>query len=165
MGGSSSSRNSTSTKNTSSQNAISGDNLGVALSGIEGSTINATVTDHGSVGKSFDFAGDALDESYEFAKGAMSESLNLVDQNTENSMKFASGALDKFSSSNSENLQMIAGLAGNQAAQNTKNLDKLTELSKFKQDNGQSALNKQQLILMAIIVLVLGFVLFKAVNK
>ncbi|PTC01844.1 chemotaxis protein, partial [Vibrio mediterranei] len=82
MGGSSSSRNSTSTKNTSSQNAISGDNLGVALSGIEGSTINATVTDHGSVGKSFDFAGDALDESYEFAKGAMSESLNLVDQNT-----------------------------------------------------------------------------------
>ncbi|WP_258182483.1 chemotaxis protein, partial [Vibrio mediterranei] len=112
-----------------------------------------------------DFAGDALDESYEFAKGAMSESLNLVDQNTENSMKFASGALDKFSSSNSENLQMIAGLAGNQAAQNTKNLDKLTELAKFKQDNGQSALNKQQLILMAIIVLVLGFVLFKAVNQ
>ncbi|HGY9612305.1 TPA: chemotaxis protein, partial [Vibrio harveyi] len=66
---------------------------------------------------------------------------------------------------NSENLQMIAGLAGNQAAQNTQNLDKLTELAKFKQDNGQSALNKQQLILMAIIVLVLGFVLFKAVQK
>ncbi len=44
MGGKSSSSNKTSTKNTSSQNAISGDNLGVALSGIEGSTINATVT-------------------------------------------------------------------------------------------------------------------------
>ncbi len=63
MGGKSSSSNKTSTKNTSSQNAISGDNLGVALSGIEGSTINATVTDHGSVEKSFNFAGDALDES------------------------------------------------------------------------------------------------------
>ncbi len=50
MGGKSSSSNKTSTKNTSSQNAISGDNLGVALSGIEGSTINATVTDHGSIG-------------------------------------------------------------------------------------------------------------------
>ncbi|APP05809.1 chemotaxis protein [Vibrio harveyi] len=143
MGGKSSSSNKTSTKNTSSQNAISGDNLGVALSGIEGSTINATVTDHGSVAKSFEFAGDALDES----------------------LSLANGALKEFSSSNSENLQMIAGLAGNQAAQNTQNLDKLTELAKFKQDNGQSALNKQQLILMAIIVLVLGFVLFKAVQK
>ncbi|GEA23824.1 hypothetical protein VH1807_contig00043-0008 [Vibrio harveyi] len=143
MGGKSSSSNKTSTKNTSSQNAISGDNLGVALSGIEGSTINATVTDHGSVAKSFEFAGDAIDES----------------------LSLANGALKEFSSSNSENLQMIAGLAGNQAAQNTQNLDKLTELAKFKQDNGQSALNKQQLILMAIIVLVLGFVLFKAVQK
>ncbi|HHP0488392.1 TPA: chemotaxis protein [Vibrio harveyi] len=143
MGGKSSSSNKTSTKNTSSQNAISGDNLGVALSGIEGSTINATVTDHGSVAKSFEFAGDALDES----------------------LKLANGALKEYSSSNSENLQMIAGLAGNQAAQNTQNLGKLTELAKFKQDNGQSALNKQQLILMAIIVLVLGFVLFKAVQK
>ncbi|WP_172561246.1 chemotaxis protein [Vibrio parahaemolyticus] len=143
MGGKSSSSNKTSTKNTSSQNAISGDNLGVALSGIEGSTINATVTDHGSVKKSFNFAGDALDES----------------------LSLANGALKEYSSSNSENLQMIAGLAGNQAAQNTQNLDKLTELAKFKQDNGQSALNKQQLILMAIIVLVLGFVLFKAVQK
>ncbi|EMA2438106.1 chemotaxis protein [Vibrio parahaemolyticus] len=143
MGGKSSSSNKTSTKNTSSQNAISGDNLGVALSGIEGSTINATVTDHGSVEKSFNFAGDALDES----------------------LSLANGALKEYSSSNSENLQMIAGLAGNQAAQNTQNLDKLTELAKFKQDNEQSALNKQQLILMAIIVLVLGFVLFKAVQK
>ncbi|WP_447470356.1 chemotaxis protein, partial [Vibrio harveyi] len=97
----------------------------------------------GSVEKSFNFAGDALDES----------------------LSLANGALKEFSSSNSENLQMIAGLAGNQAAQNTQNLDKLTELAKFKQDNGQSALNKQQLILMAIIVLVLGFVLFKAVQK
>ncbi|WP_050925317.1 hypothetical protein, partial [Vibrio harveyi] len=117
MGGKSSSSNKTSTKNTSSQNAISGDNLGVALSGIEGSTINATVTDHGSIEKSFNFAGDALDES----------------------LKLANGALKEYSSSNSENLQMIAGLAGNQAAQNTQNLDKLTELAKFKQDNGQSA--------------------------
>ncbi len=100
MGGKSSSSNKTSTKNTSSQNAISGDNLGVALSGIEGSTINATVTDHGSIEKSFNFAGDALDES----------------------LKLANGALKEYSSSNSENLQMIAGLAGNQAAQNTQKL-------------------------------------------
>ncbi|CAH6875161.1 Methyl-accepting chemotaxis protein [Vibrio chagasii] len=143
MGGKSSSSNSTSTKNTSSQNAIDGDNLGVALSGIEGSTINATSTDHGSVAKSFDFAGDVLDES----------------------LGLASGALKEYSATNSENLQMIAGLAGNQAAQNTENLDKLTELAKFKQDNGQSALNKQQLILMAVIVIVFGFVLFKAMKK
>ncbi|MCG9660986.1 MULTISPECIES: hypothetical protein [Vibrio] len=60
---------------------------------------------------------------------------------------------------------MIASLAGNQATQNTKNLDKLTELAKFKQDNRQSVLNKQQLILIAIIALVLGFALCKAVTK
>lgn len=182
-GGSSSSNTTTNTKNVSGQNAIDGDNLGVAVSGVSDSTLNITATDHGAVDKafgfgeqtlefasdtvdeSFAFAGDALDESYEFASGAMSESLGLVERNTDNSLKFAAGALNEFSSTNSENLQMMAGLAGNQAAQNTENLGKLTELAKFKQDNGQSALNKQQLVLMAVIVLVLGFVLVKAVGK
>ncbi|KKZ05237.1 chemotaxis protein, partial [Vibrio parahaemolyticus] len=43
------SSNTSNTTNVSGQNAISGDNLGVAISGVNNSTINTTMTDHGAV--------------------------------------------------------------------------------------------------------------------
>ncbi|ELS8947699.1 chemotaxis protein [Vibrio furnissii] len=62
MGGKSSSSNKTTTTNVSGQNAISGDNLGTAISGVNNSTINVTATDYGAVEGALAFAGDALDD-------------------------------------------------------------------------------------------------------
>jgi hypothetical protein len=55
-------------------------------------------------------------------------------------------------------------LAGNQAEQNTKNISAMMELAKFNKDGGQSQLNKQQLILVGIIIVVMGVVAAKAVK-
>ncbi|MBV7298933.1 MULTISPECIES: chemotaxis protein [Vibrionaceae] len=143
MGGQSSSKNVTSTSNVSGQNAISGNNLGTAISGINESTINVTATDHG-----------AIEKSLLFAENAMNGSLS-----------FAGDALDDMSSANSENLQMLAGLAGNQAEQNKQSLDSVMELAKFKQDNGQSKTRQEQLIMLVVIALILGAVAMMALKK
>lgn len=61
------SSNTSNTTNVSGQNAISGDNLGVAISGVNNSTINTTMTDHGAVNaamelgeQAFEFGGEML---------------------------------------------------------------------------------------------------------
>ena len=143
MGGKSSSKNSTTTTNVSGQNAISGDNLGTAISGVNNSTINVTATDYGAVEESFALGQQAIEKTTDFA----------------------SHALEEFSSSNSENLQMLAGLAGNQAAQNTQNLEALKELSKFKQDGGTNETNRMNMYVMLAIATILGFVTYKAVSR
>ncbi|CAK4070789.1 chemotaxis protein [Vibrio sp. MarTm2] len=143
MGGKSSSKNITSTSNVSGQNAISGNNLGTAISGVSDSTITVTATDHG-----------AIEKSLLFAESAMNGSLS-----------FAGDALDDMSAANSENLQMLAGLAGNQAEQNKQSLDSIMELAKFKQDNGQSETRKEQIIMLVVIALILGAVAMMALKK
>ena len=153
MGGSSSSKSSSNTTNVSGQNAISGDNLGTAISGVNNSTISVTATDYGAIDKSYEFAGQALDETMGFAGQALGES-----------MGFAENALDEFSSANSENLQMLAGLSGSQAEQNTENISAMMELAKFNKDGGQSKLSQQQLVLTAIVIVVIGLIAYKAVK-
>ncbi|EGA69577.1 methyl-accepting chemotaxis protein [Vibrio sinaloensis DSM 21326] len=143
MGGKSSSKNSTTTTNVSGQNAISGDNLGTAISGVNNSTINVTATDYGAVEESFALGQQAIEQTTDFANQA----------------------LEEFSSSNSENLQMLAGLAGNQAAQNTKNLETLQALAKFKQDGGANESNRMNMYVMLAIAVILGFVTYKAVSR
>lgn len=171
MGGRSSSSSSSNTTNVTGQNAIDGDNLGTAISGVNNSTVNVTATDHGSVGKAFEFGqssldmvGNAFDESLGFADGVFDDALGAVADNSERTLIFAENALDEYSATNSENLQMVAGLAGNQAAQNSKNLNAMMELAKFNKDGGQSQTSKQQLILVGIIIVVMGVVAAKAVK-
>ncbi|EKO3416126.1 chemotaxis protein [Vibrio fluvialis] len=143
MGGKSSSSNQTTTTNVSGQNAISGDNLGTAISGVNQSTINVTATDYGAIENAFAFAGDTM----------------------EGALAFAGDALDDISAANSENLQTLAGLAGNQAEQNRQNLDAVMELAKFKQDNGASENRQQQIVMFVIIALILGAVAVMALKK
>lgn len=200
MGGKSSSSSSSNTTNVTGQNAIDGDNLGTAISGVNNSTVNVTATDHGAVAKAFElgeksfefgessldmvenavgetlgfadstvkeslgFAENALDESLGFADGVFDDALGAVSDSNERTLMFAENALDEYSATNSENLQMVAGLAGNQAEQNTKNISAMMELAKFNKDGGQSQLNKQQLILVGIIIVVMGVVAAKAVK-
>lgn len=63
--------------------------------------------------------------------------------------------------SHSENLQYVAGLAGNQAKQNTDNLETLKELAEMKIDGGQVATSKQMTIVVSVIafLLVVAFVM------
>ncbi len=133
------SSNTSNTTNVSGQNAIDGDNLGVAISGVNNSTIHTTMTDHGALNAAVGLAETAVDE--------------VVD--------FAGESLHTFASTNSENLSMLAGLAGNQAAQNSKNLNAMMDLAKFKQDGGQVETSKMTVVLAIVLILVLGYVLVK----
>ncbi|ENG7032024.1 chemotaxis protein, partial [Vibrio parahaemolyticus] len=53
------------------------------------------------------------------------------------------------------------GLAGSQAAQNSKNLEAMMDLAKFKQDGGQVETSKMMVVLAIVLVLVLGYVMVK----
>lgn len=130
-GGGKTSSNSTSTS-TSGQNAIQGDNLGNAISGVNDSTINVTSTDHG-----------AIEKAAQLGELAMTTLGSSTDKAIDSVSEFAGSALNTYSASNSENLQMLAGLAGNQATQNEKNLEALAALSQTKADGGQVATSEQ----------------------
>ncbi|OOF11770.1 hypothetical protein [Salinivibrio sp. PR919] len=146
MGGS---KSSSSTKNVntnvSGQNAIQGDNLGVAISGVNNSTINATVTDHGTVDRSFEFAEESLDAVRDVSSDAMQTQ----------------------AIQSSEAMQMLSGLAGNQAAQNAKNIDALKELAEKKRDQesgGNESEQKTYLWIVALSVVGMSAVTFFAVR-
>ncbi|NOH31383.1 hypothetical protein F0244_25005, partial [Vibrio mediterranei] len=62
-GGSSKSSNQTHNTNVSGTNAVSGDNLGVLVSGINNSTIKATMTDHGAIDTASKLASKALESN------------------------------------------------------------------------------------------------------
>ncbi|WP_187984781.1 chemotaxis protein [Vibrio metschnikovii] len=146
MGGKSKSSSNTTNNNTSGQVGIDGDNLGVALSGIANSTVNVTATDHGAVNAAFDMGGEMI--------AGMTQVSN-------NSLLLADATLSKYSASNSENMQMLAGLSGSQAAQNSENLKAVMDLAKHKQDGGASVQSKQQLIAFVAVFLIAGFVLVR----
>ncbi|MCF8779934.1 chemotaxis protein [Vibrio sp. IRLE0018] len=172
MGGKSKSSNTTNSTNVSGQNAISGDNLGTAISGVNNSTINVTATDHGAIDKAFELGGELINQSGEmfdsaigFAGQVNKDSLSFASTVNRDSLQFAENALEDIASSNSENLQMLAGLSGSQSKQNSDSLNAIMDLAKFKQDSGQSEHNQQQIILLVVIVLVLGLITFMAVKR
>ncbi|EGR2732965.1 chemotaxis protein, partial [Vibrio parahaemolyticus] len=93
---------------------------------------------------------EAMDTTHDIAETAIDE---VVD--------FAGNSLATYASTNSENLDMLAGLAGSQAAQNSKNLEAMMDLAKFKQDGGQVETSKMMVVLAIVLVLVLGYVMVK----
>ncbi|MCG3758849.1 chemotaxis protein [Vibrio cincinnatiensis] len=147
MGGKSKSSSSTTNNNTSGQLGIEGDNLGVALTGVANSSVNITATDHGAVDAAFNMGGEMI------------EAMENVSQNT---FAFTDRTLERYSASNSENLQMMAGLAGNQAAQNAENLGAVMELAKFKQDGGAVVQSKAQLAAFVAVFFIAAFVVARA---
>lgn len=253
MGGKSKSNSSTTNNNVSGQTGIDGDNLGVALSGINNSPVNITATDHGAVQGGFNIAEQALlmggemmagvagamGEASSQAMGVASQGLDLAGELSERSMSFASDGMaqafglagemvssnqafanqvlagnaqladramnnnavfanqvlagnaqlseramlntnafaieslknnalladrmvDRYADDVGANRQLMAGLAGNQAAQNSENLNTLMDLAKHKQDGGASVQSKQQLIAFVAIIAVVGFAFVRA---
>ena len=162
------SSNTSNTTNVSGQNAISGDNLGVAISGVNNSTINTTITDHGAVNaamelgeQAFEFGGEMLNSNERISLEAMDTTHDIAETAIDEVADFAGDSLATYASTNSENLDMLAGLAGNQAAQNSKNLQAMMDLAKFKQDGGQVETSKMMVVLAIVLVLVLGYVMVK----
>ncbi|AXB31441.1 chemotaxis protein [Vibrio campbellii] len=164
---------STSTNNTtnvSGQNAIDGDNLGVALSGVNNSTINAnmTMTDHGAIDaalalgeEAFHLGGEMIDSNERVTLEAMDMNRDMAETAIDEVADFAGASLKTYASTNSENLNMLAGLAGSQAAQNSKNLESMMELAKFNKDGGQVETSKMMMAVAIVLVLMLGFVMVK----
>lgn len=153
MGGSSKSSNTTAnttTTNTTSTNTqgtvgISGDNEGVALSGINGSTLNITATDHGAIQKAADIA---------------ELSIKSNSNNFQEGLKTLARSNDHSSDNYGKSLQMMAGLTGSQAAQNAKNLKALKELATLKVDGGQTATTKEmsKVIIIISLLFVIAFI-------
>ncbi|EGR1699935.1 hypothetical protein D6A01_24190 [Vibrio parahaemolyticus] len=92
---------------------------------------------------------------------AMTTTQDVAETAIDEVAEFAGNSLATYASTNSENLNMLAGLAGNQAAQNSKNLQSMMDLAKFKQDGGQVETSKLTVLLSIVLVLVLGFVMVK----
>ncbi|HAS6878212.1 TPA: chemotaxis protein [Vibrio parahaemolyticus] len=162
------SSNTSNTTNVSGQNAISGDNLGVAISGVNNSTINTTMTDHGAVNaamelgeQAFEFGGEMLNSNERISLEAMDTTHDIAETAIDEVADFAGDSLATYAATNSENLDMLAGLAGSQAAQNSKNLQAMMDLAKFKQDGGQVETSKMMVVLAIVLVLVLGYVMVK----
>ncbi|SGY98771.1 hypothetical protein [Moritella viscosa] len=113
-GGTTQSTNQTYNTNTSGSSAISGDNLGTVLAGVnvgKGASLNMTTTDHGAVrsatelgkkaieanaetfNKAFDFGKDALKENSTMAQKAMAENGAVSRGAMDNMQKNSAGSI------------------------------------------------------------------------
>lgn len=178
MGGKSKSSNKTTTttnttnntNNVSGSAAASGDNNGLMLAGVNDSNINVTMTDHGAMERAAELGELALSSNTAVSKAALdmgahsvSEAMDFGRDSLEGALQFggdamqlnaevSNKAIDEVSQAHHENLQMVAGLAGSQAAQNTENLEALTELASMKADGGQVATSRQMTIVVGLVV-------------
>ncbi|PJC85704.1 chemotaxis protein [Vibrio sp. HA2012] len=152
-GGSSKSSNKTTTTSVSGQNGIQGDNLGASIAGIQNSTVSVQMTDHGAIEK----AGQLAELSLTTARDNTNAAL-------ENMSGFAGETLKQQALTNSENLQYMAGLAGNQASQNARNLETLKELASMGMDGGQVETSTKMSTLTLAVVLVVGIIAAMAVK-
>lgn len=96
MGGSSSSSSSNKTNytttSTSGTVANEGDNNGVQLAGVNGSTI--TLTDHGAVNKALAAMFDVTDEAFDFGEGVLETHENIFDKALSFTQSASDAALD-----------------------------------------------------------------------
>lgn len=97
----------TNTTNVSGQNAISGDNLGTAISGVNGSEINVnmTQTDHGAIEAASKTSQQAMDSIVAGYKGAG----NLVADVSKDAFRFGESALSANQHVVDESLSMVGG--------------------------------------------------------
>ncbi|MBE4469032.1 hypothetical protein HJ009_07215 [Vibrio parahaemolyticus] len=131
------------------------------ISGVNNSTINTTMTDHGAVTAAMELGGEMLNSNERISLEAMDTTHDIAETAIDEVVDFAGNSLATYASTNSENLDMLAGLAGSQAAQNSKNLEAMMDLAKFKQDGGQVETSKMMVVLAIVLVLVLGYVMVK----
>ncbi|CCN85477.1 conserved hypothetical protein [Vibrio nigripulchritudo SFn27] len=158
-GGDQKSTSNTTTTNTSGQNAIQGDNLGTAISGVNDSTIMVSATDHGAI--------EAARELGELAiNGNATVATNAIDMSeavTKEAFDLSFQTSEMVSDAHSKNLQYIAGLAGSNAANQAENLKAVRELASKKMDGG--AENQTKYMVMGLGLLVGAFVVVNVIKE
>ncbi|MEZ8619093.1 hypothetical protein AB6D33_24915 [Vibrio splendidus] len=162
MGGRSSSKSNaktiTTTTNKSNSQGIGGDNNGFALSGIENSDINLSMTDHGAMAvagqtaeeafnfgnNTLDFASDTVDTSFNFGESALDEALSFGES--------AIGANTNLSEHAIDSIKSMAG----QQTETTKAAITMANASKAREQTGENESNNELLKNVSLIVGILG---------
>lgn len=162
MGGESSSSSNvttiTTTTNKSNSQGIGGDVNGFALSGIENSDINLSMTDHGAMA----VAGQLAEESFKFGSEALSSNQNVVS----NSLAFASDAMGQAVSLSEEALtsnkdvsqhaiNSITSMAGQQT-ETTKAAIAMASASKAREQTGENQSDNELLKNLSLMVGIVG---------
>ena len=143
-GGSSSSSNTTQTTNVSGTNAVSGDNLGVLLSGVNGSTVNVTATDHGAVKSSLEFGRDALksnehavDKALKMGGDSVTKALNFGEESMKNAMGVSRESLDKMESTSLGAINAVKSMAA-QSNENARTAIAMADKAKAHEQTGNT---------------------------
>lgn len=147
MGGKSSSRSDaktvTTTTNKSNSQGIGGDNNGFALSGIENSDINLSMTDHGAMA----VAGRTAEEAFKFGTDALDFSADTVDA----SLGFGESALDANVNLSEHAIDSIKSMAGQQT-ETTKAALAIAGAAKAREQTGENESNNELLKNVSLIV-------------
>ena len=140
MGGKSSSKSDaktvTTTTNKSNSQGIGGDNNGFALSGIENSDINLSMTDHGAMA----VAGRTAEEAFKFGTDALDFSADTVDA----SLGFGESALDTNANLSEHAIDSIKSMAGQQT-ETTKAALAIAGAAKAREQTGENESNNELL--------------------
>ena len=158
MGGKSSSRSDaktvTTTTNKSNSQGIGGDNNGFALSGIENSDINLSMTDHGAMAvagrtaeEAFKFGTDALD----FSADTVDASLGFGEKALDGVFSFGESALDANANLSEHAIDSIKSMAGQQT-ETTKAALAIAGAAKAREQTGENESNNELLKNVSLIV-------------
>ncbi|MBJ2147987.1 hypothetical protein JC606_16625 [Vibrio sp. IB15] len=168
MGGRSSSRSDaktvTTTTNKSNSQGIGGDNNGFALSGIENSDINLSMTDHGAMA----VAGRTAEEAFKFGTDTLDFSADTVDASLEfgekaldGAFSFGESALDANANLSEHAIDSIKSMAGQQT-ETTKAALAIAGAAKAREQTGENESNNELLKNVSLIVGILVSVLTMA---
>lgn len=161
MGGDSDSSNVTNntTTNTSGSIATQGPNNGVQISGVNGSNIDVTMTDHGAVGGSIDLAGDVVDNMESVANNAIDKNNDLLESVLDNNSGLIEDVLDNNSDIFEGALDSVNSSAGQTATNAKETLQFAKELASNAMTGGQAETQKQIVLVVGSLILVGGLVL------
>ncbi|PIB17221.1 hypothetical protein [Vibrio rotiferianus] len=129
----SSSSSQTTNNNATGQVTNAGDNLGVNVAGVNGN-VRVSMSDHGSVNRSFDFAEESLKLLADGAFGLGEKSVESANKSLTDSLKFGEGVVDE-----------SLGLVGDVAKQNSELADKaIAETRRANKDALDAAMDAQK---------------------
>ncbi|MEZ8068001.1 hypothetical protein [Vibrio sp. FF145] len=162
MGGRSKSKSNaktiTTTTNKSNSQGIGGDNNGFALSGIENSDINLSMTDHGAMA----VAGKTAEEAFHFGNNALDlasetvdTSFNFGESALEEALSFGESALGTNADLSEHAIDSIKSMAGQQT-ETTKAALAMANASKAREQTGENESNNELLKNVSLMVGILG---------
>lgn len=162
MGGKSKSNSNTTTTttstNTSGSAAVSGDNLGVMISGVNDADINLAITDHGAMA----IAGEMAEEAFDFGNTALSnnqkvvnDSLTFAEDTLSDAFNFGAQAINVNKDTSQHAINAITSMAGQQS-ETTKAAIAMANSAKAREQTGDNESNNELLKNISLMVGILG---------